>query len=167
MVDPVTVWIFIGAVLVPLVVTVMWPYITELFSRVIIPTIRKILGDQVADAVAAIVSWVDNPVSVGRGALLDAWRRFKSRVLGIKTTWKVERDTAVETTEKYLLHENGREVEVMTSTRRVPRENLPSEIRARMMRMGTDVAELDVAGALQQQVAEKARERGIVLEHVG
>ena len=156
-----------GYVLISMLIAMlMWTYIVELFRKVIIPALRKGLGNQVADAVATIFSWLDDPASIGRGAMLDAWRLFKLRVLGIKTTWKVERDTAVETTAtKYLLPETGHEDEIK-AMRRVPREQLPREIRAETIRMGTDVAELDMMEALKQRVKETAKKQEILLEGV-
>jgi hypothetical protein len=182
-------WI-IGGVLLPILITVvMWIYIIELFSKVIIPMIRKGLGNQVADAVATIVSWLDNPVSIVRGAVLDAWRQFKSGVLGIKTTWKTKRGRAIETTEVIYLLDNGEtgnrtttsegtpsrlatarldngEAEIQTTIRGVPREKLPPEIRAKMVRLGTDVAELDMMEALERRVKETAKKQEIILENV-
>jgi hypothetical protein len=171
------------------ITVVMWIYIIELFSKVIIPMIRKGLGNQVADAVATIISWLDNPVSIVRGAVLDAWQQFKSGVLGIRTTWKMDRARAVETTEVIYLLDKGEagtrtmtsegmpsisasarldngEAEIQTTIRRVPREKLPPEIRAKMMRLGTDVAELDMMEALERRVKETAKKQEIVLENV-
>jgi len=145
---------------------VIWPYIVDLFARVVIPFIRKTLGDTIAEPVATLLTWVDRPASVARAKVTTGWRFFRATVLGIKTTYrKTSATTALEKTETWLLHPSKPGiVNHHAEEREIAYEDLPQEIRDKMNRQGITGGELNLKEVVEKRVQEQAQKEGLVLE---
>lgn len=162
MFDPVTIAVTIGTVLFGM--TLAWPYISDFLSMIVKPLLERCLGKTVSGALGTLLTFIERPANVARGVMLAAWRKFKQHVLGIKTRWTLERDSALEKTSTYLLTEDGTgEVEVRETTRRVPREKLPPDVRAKMIQQGTNTAEMEMTDALEAKVKDVAKREKILL----
>jgi hypothetical protein len=154
-------------ILIPLLfMIVIWPYIADLFARVVIPFIRKTLGNTIAEPVATLLTWVDRPASVARAKVMSGWRFFRANVLGIKTTYrKTSATTALEKTETWLLHPSKPGlVNHQAEEREIAYEDLPQEIRNQMNRQNITSGVLDIKAVFEKQVQEQAQKEDLVLE---
>ena len=138
-----------------------WNHIRALFMRFVIPTVTKILGDTIGGALASLLSYVETPITKLRASLARLWRTVTERILGIKTTYKVQGSEVIENTDVFLLPKtDGDQVEVVTQRRKLTYDMLPQSIRSRMYRQNTNTAELDGLEALRNRLEATAKKQG-------
>lgn len=140
-----------------------WNYVRSTFARLIIPCIRRLLGDSIADSIGMIFSWIDEPVTKTRRVARQLFATFKRQVLGMHTNfyWRDAATIEARTTSHLCKAETGEIFEQITVTTISP-EDLPREIRDALVRhreagmdlrdavcqrMERDVLQLDIAGA--------------------
>src|SRR5271165_5359968 len=85
MIEPISIGIIIlgGALFV-----VLWPQIVHLFSTTIIPWVREVISDGVADSLATIICFADNRMVGTRSQIKSAYKTFKKTLLGCKSTYE-------------------------------------------------------------------------------
>ena len=140
--------IVIGGIMIS---AVLWPYIRDLCSKTLIPSLRKLTGKTVANAVAQLVVWVDNPVSTFRRSAKSLLNTFKRHVLGISTKFRWKNANQVEAeTKTHIATESG-DVHEVTTVQVISADELPTKVRAAMIQRGQREAELDVRQAFVNQ----------------
>jgi hypothetical protein len=157
-------WIFGGLILSVVAGAAVWPYITDIFARKIIPFVRRKLGDYLADLLSSMIVWIDEPMAYLREKLVAAWRFFKQSVIKIVRKFRKKSATKVlETTEVWLRSQRPGAGIPMCEERELDWAELPPEIRAEMIRRGSETATIDIGKTVEDRVEERAREQKIEL----
>lgn len=133
--------------------TIIWPLLAVVMAVVVIPTLRKVLGNSFADATTTLVSWIDDRACLAKDKALSLYRGFKQRVLGMNTTWTVNGLTADETTQ-IVIAQDGGQFEIATSRRTIPYEKLPAKVREEHNRLGVSQVTHDLGDGLDGLIAE-------------
>jgi hypothetical protein len=142
----------------------VWPYITDIFARKIIPFTRRKLGDYLADLLSSMIVWIDEPMVYLREKLVAAWRFFKQSVIQVVRRFKKKSATTVlETTEVWLRSQQSGAASHMCEERELDWAELPAGIRDEMIRRGYETATLDIGKTVEDMVEKKAREQKIEL----
>ncbi len=158
----VVVWIVIGLLAAGTLV-LLWNRIVQFLQSTLLPLVRRLLGDTVADFAVNIVSFLDKRVCPAREVLLSAWKTFKYHVLAIRTVYK-KRDahTASATTEAFVRTAEGKVVK-QTKEEVVAWHDLPDDIRQQMMAKATTTATVDDMDVVEGRLRERMQEEGMEL----
>lgn len=142
---------------------VSWAYIVHLFQVFLIPFLRSTLGDTVADAMASIVSKVDDAATFVQRQAKVAWQSFKSRVGIWKTTFKKKNaDTVTSKSEAIVKTEENKFIR-RSVEEELKWEDLPEEIRHAYMKNGGADEVVDSKAATIRMVEVSAADKGIDL----
>lgn len=128
-----------------------WNYIRSLFARTLIPAIRRVMGDSLADCIGTLFSLVDEPLTKTRRVARQLLATFQQQVLGIKTNfyWRDAATIEARTTSHLRKVDTGEILEQTTVTKLSP-EDLPRDIRDALVRHRT--ADMDVRDVVRQRV---------------
>lgn len=139
-----------------------WPQIVDFFSSKIIPWVRNHVSDKYADVIGRIVSFADGKIVLIRRTLKEAWQKFKSFILGMRSTYKRRGANKVEVkTEMFTPSSNGN-VNNTIITEQVEWDELPESVRSEMLRQNKQEASLDVREAVVEKVKQEARQRDLL-----
>lgn len=142
---------------------VSWAYIVHLFQVFLIPFLRSTLGDTVADAMASIVSKVDDAATFVQRQAKVAWQSFKTRVLRWNTTFKKKNaDTVISQSEAYVQSADNKIMRKVVEEE-VNWADLPEEIRKAYMTNGGAAQVVDSKAATIRMVEVSAADKGIDL----
>ena len=147
-------WIWILPVVLASVL--LWSYLRELFASSIIPCLRRVLGDTLADAVADVFVWLDGGVTRTRATVSRVLESFRTKVRGIKSTFTWTSPGEVTAKSSICLQkDSGKGRTMATSVRRIAFNDLPPEIKRAMVTRGIRQVEMDAKKAFEARVEEK------------
>ncbi len=160
--DPITIALVIAAAGVLFGSLLLWHHIVDFFAAHVIPSLRRSVGDTVADTVATVIAWLDGKAVLTRKAVISAWRVFKERVLGIKASYiKTSPTTATVETVSTLRTGPQGATKLTVKEESVSLDDLPDEIREQLIRNPGSAVAADLGADVERMVANRAEEEGI------
>ena len=151
--------LLVGAALVTAVAMYFWPKITWFFRKYIMPWFRNHMGNTAADLLAEIFQYIDNAMCWGRRRVKATWKWLVRVIRGEETTYKDNNDgTYNEQTKTTVQDENSGNVNVITHTRTVEYEDLPTSVRHEMNRRNLDKFKVNDREILANKFRDAAKE---------
>lgn len=111
-----------------------WQYIRDIFSEVIIPFLRDKVSPILSDAVAQLIIWIDEPVTVVKLTATQTLSSLKKYILSIEAKYRrISPSTVLSTT---TLHTVDKDLKVKKFVREteIRIDDLPPEVRAELIR---------------------------------
>lgn len=147
-------------------ISFFWPDIVDFFTKMVIPYVRKHLGDEVAELLSTFIVFLDDIMSATKRMVLRGWEVFKERILKVIATFhKINSETAERKTESYI-RMGMKSVVKQTVVEEIPWHELPSEVRKTMIKNNCDVAELDEGALIEKRFKERCKEKGLLVQEM-
>jgi hypothetical protein len=142
---------------------ILWPFLVWWLARGLIPMLRTTVGDEVADPIAALITWIDRPASFVREQVMSAWRFFNERILAITSTYTKTAEGRFTQRQQTVLRSRGDHAEVKVITRVLDWQDLPAPVRDEMIRRGVPSVQTDDREVIRDRVEHTAKQSAMKL----
>lgn len=161
--DPITIAILAGTIGGgAILIVAFWPYIVHFFSMHLIPWVREVVSDSAADAIADVISFVDNKVTGVRSLTKSAYKAFRETLLGCKTVYEKTGPNIVQTETTALVRNAAGELAAETVKTILKWDDLPNNIREEMIRQNQTKGEINVKSEVENRVRQVAEDNNML-----
>ncbi len=131
-----------------------WAHIQLAFQDHVIPFVREILGDSVAQGLVWIISKLDNAVTNVSKEIKRVWKAFRKHVL--KSEELYERQGPNDTQRVRTTYVQGSDGKVMrrTETETLDWDEVPQAVRNSMVQNNTRAGRIDITEAVERQASK-------------
>jgi len=113
-------------------VIILWPIIVDIIQQRIIPYVRRIMGNSVAEVLASFVCFLDRTITFVRRQAKKLLKYFQGVILKMDTTYiKLDENNMSATTQAYV--NNSGKVSKLTIEEEIAYEDVPADIREKMI----------------------------------
>lgn len=140
------------------VVLFFWTYIADFFQKQVIPLFRKVLGDTVANILAAFVSFCDKIASWTRQQIKQAWKWFQQRILGMKTHYDKDLSQVKRNTITYSLNNEGKIIETV-KTEILDWVEVPQKIRDKYIMENSVAFDVDDKSVIEGKFIDQVKKK--------
>lgn len=146
-----------------------WHYIRDFFTGTVVPTLRKHLGDSIAEGVSKLIEFADKKLAPAHAQLKKYYHHFKQRIIDIKSTFvrdPQDKSRVKVRTTSYLLSDPAAQNVTMTTTEQdLDWSQVPEEIRENWIRTNSRYYRMDMKETADDQIRKRAAELSMDLNY--
>lgn len=142
----------------------IWDHICYFFQKKVIPYVRRILGNTVADVLANIVMFANQTFTMPRRAIRASWDWFRHNVLKVTTTYD-RKDDYVVVTDTIVQRCGDSQIKKIELQEQVHWLDLPTDVCVELDKLGEKGhVTIDSKEVLEQKYINQARNNGEIIE---